>query len=373
MRWSGLCLVASLATTSAAAETRHLDRPEPPPSVRDGSKETRCRHGLADPDACVTPLRRTGAIVASIATGFVLRGVGSYLVGEKRAAKRLAVVGGLGLGAFVIGGAPVGISGGLPATMPLVPVLLAGSGALFTSWWADIGVAAGVSTIGQARAAAPWSVELATLYLSDPYRQAGLGRLGGELALGRVTLGGSLLADAEGELWTGVLDVQTRLAGAAATGEVVDDGSRLIVRTGLSRHHDGGDRTTIATAELELIGRLELRHLERALRGTFVQASTGVGVDRTSYTGARDHHSVLLGTFGWGVYLGNRGEVAVFYDHRRESMVGGLAAGRAAGFVGSMNAALDWMLDRRWATHLEVNVGNAWLTTFAVRYRGGGR
>lgn len=374
MRWSGLCLVASLlAARPAFGEGRRLNDLKPQPLPLRGCDHDDGRYRkLSIPDEC-TPgvLRRTGAVAASLTVGFLVHGTGSYLVGEKRTAKRLALIEAIGLGGMLAGGGPIGISGGYPPTMTLTPVLLVGAGMFFSSWWADVGVAAGASRLGIARAAAPWSLELATLYLSDPYRQAGLGRIGGDVALGRVTLGASLMGDAENEIRTGELDARVRIFGAAATGEVIDDGSRLIARAGLRGHQDDGDRVTLATGEVEVIGRLDLFHIDRALRGSFVQMSTGLGVERAYYTGDRDNTSLLLGTFGWGLYLSHHAEAQLFYDHRRESMVGGIAAGRAAGFVGSMNASLDWMLDRHWATHLEVNVGTAWLTTVGLRYRGG--
>ncbi len=372
MHWSGLCLVANLlAARPAFGESRRTNDllPQPRRTCEDGDG---VRHRKRIPNECTpSTLRRSGAVLAALTVGLAVHGTGSYLVGRKKTAKRLALIEAIGLGGMLAGGGPIGLSGGYPPTMTLTPVLLVGAGMFATSWWADIAVAAGISPTGQARTAAPWSLELAMLYLSDPYRQAGLGRLGGDVALGRLTLGASLTSDAENEIRTGELDARVRIFGAAPTGDVVDDGSRLIARAGLRGHQDDGDRVKLATGEIEVIGRLDLFRVDPALRGSFVQMSTGLGVERAYYTGDRDNTSLLLGTFGWGLYLGNRGEVQLFYDHRRESMVGGIAAGRAAGFVGSMNASLDWMFDRHWATHLEVNVGTAWLTTFGLRYRGG--
>jgi len=362
MRWSSLCLVASLlATQPVRAESHRLD---PQPAGLDGcGRATKCSDASGP--------RRAAAVALSVTTGLLVRGVGSYVVGEKRAAKRLALISGLGLGSALAGGLPIGISGGYPPTMTLTPLLLFGAGALFTAWWADIGVAAGISRVGAARTQAPWSLELAMLYLSDPYRQAGLMRLGGNVELGRVRLGASGMIDAENELRTGELDVRFRIYGAPATGGAVGDGSRLIVRTGFRGHDDDGDHVSLLTAELEVSGRLDLHRIERALRGTFIQMSTGIGVERAGFIDDHDNGSILLGSFGWGVYLGKRGELQLFYDHRRDSMVGGLSAGRAAGFVGSLGGSLDWLLDRRFAAHLQLEIGNAWLTTLGVRYRGG--
>jgi hypothetical protein len=84
-------------------------------------------------------------------------------------------------------------------------------------------------------------------------------------------------------------------------------------------------------------------------------------------------HSLLLGRFAWGTYLGDRGELALFYDHRRDSMAGGLAAGRAAGFVGSFGAALELLVSGPWAVRAELEIGTAYVSTVALRYHGGPR
>src|SRR6185503_14341617 len=87
--------------------------------------------------------RRALAIAAAVIPGFVVRGMGSWLVGEKRAAKRLATgaVGGLLL-AGAMGGL-VGVSNGSPYTIPAIPFVLTGTGALLTTWAEDIWIAAG--------------------------------------------------------------------------------------------------------------------------------------------------------------------------------------------------------------------------------------
>ncbi len=322
----------------------------------------------------VSNARRTGALLAAIGPGLVIRGAGSYLVGERKTSKRLLQVGAIGLGGMLAGGVPVGVSGGSPYTMPLMPVLLLGGGLFFTSWWADIATASGVSSPGRLPGAPPWQLELATLWLHDPYREAGLFRLGGRIELGRASLGGEGMIDAENEIRDGVGEVRVRIKGAAANGWNLSDGSRLYARSALRVHRDDGDRLTHTTGEVEVVGRLDLWHVDDVLRGTFAELSTGAGVERVKFaTGGSDFHSLLLGTFAWGVYLAGHGELKFFYDHRRDGMVGGIAAWRAAGFVGSLGGSADVLLDRRWAVHLELDVGNAWLTTVGIRRRGGKR
>jgi hypothetical protein len=52
-------------------------------------------------------------------------------------------------------------------------------------------------------------------------------------------------------------------------------------------------------------------------------------------------------------------------------MVGGLAAWRAAGYVGSFGANLDLRIGGPWAVRTTFEVGNAYVTSFALRYHGG--
>lgn len=320
----------------------------------------------------ISTARRAAAVLAAIGPGLVLRGVGSWIVDERRTAKRLAATAGVGVGALLIGGIPIAASGANPYSLePGAPIAIAGVGAVLSTWWADIAVAAGADRTGTARAAPPWSVELATIWLRDPFRERGLGRIAGSLELGRIGLGAAAMLDAENVARDGELEVRTRIFGAAATGQPIARGDRLVVRTAGRVHRDDDDRVTIATAELEVQGRLDLVWLDDALAGTFAGVSTGIGVERASYAGVHDTNSLMLGTFRWGVYLGRRGEASVFYDHRRDSLAGGIAASRAAGFVGSLGGGLDVMVAPRWAVRGQLEYGNAWVSTLAVRYQGG--
>jgi len=154
---------------------------------------------------------------------------------------------------------------------------------------------------------------------------------------------------------------------------VIRDGSRLVARAGLRVHRDDDDRVTLTTGEAELRGRLDLAHIDSVLDGTFVDLSAGIGIEHASYTGAADNNSLLLGGFAWGIYLGERGEATLFYDNRRDSLAGGLPWLHTAGFVGSFGTAVDILVAPHWAVHAGLEVGNAWVTTLAVRYHGGGR
>ena len=325
-------------------------------------------------EAKVSTQRRIAAVTVAIVPGIVVRGAGAWLVGERRTAKRLAAMAAIGIGGAAIGGGPVGISGGYPPTVPLVPILIAGAGLAFTSWWADIAVAAGLREAGVPLAPAPWAFELATVWQHDAHRERGFLRAGARVDFDRIGLGGSAMIDAENQLRIGEGETRVRILGARPTGTVVTSGSRLSARIGVRASDDEDDRVSMVTGEVEVIGRLDLVRIDRALRGSFLQLSTGVGVERTRYPNAvADTNSVLLGTFAWGTYLGERGEASLYYDHRRDSLQGGIAAFRAAGFVGSVGAYADVLVAPRLAIRAQFDLGSSYLATVGFRYQGGPR
>lgn len=378
----GLFAVAT-AMALVAAPTAHADgtvarlnpdkqrlenQPVPP---LDCSRCDDC-HARCDPPP--SQMRRLAAIGAAIVPGAIVRGAGSWVVGEKRAAKRVFWANAIGIGMLGTGGLAVGVSGGNEYFLPGVPLMLAGAALVFPTWFSDIAVAAGAHPLGGPQAVAPWTVELGTVVLRDPFRNTGLARVAGSVELGRLGLGGLVLAGAEGDLWQAELGARWRIYGAAATGGAIEDGSRLVMRTTGRVRRDELDEVTLSTLDVELLARVDMDHIDPTFGGTFLEAAAGVGVERVGYPMDRhDTDSLLLGHFAWGVYLGYTGEVTVYYDHRRDSLAGGLPAWRAAGFLGSVGAAAQLRVGARWSVHPELQIGNAWIGTLAIRYSGGSR
>ena len=324
----------------------------------------------------VSPLRRAAAIGAALVPGAIIHGPGSYLVREPRAGHRLLVAGAIGVGAMIAGGTPIGLTGAHPTVTALgTPVLVTGAGLLAVTWLADLWVAAGgPATVGSPRAPVPWVVEAGATYLRDPFRERGFTRVGAGVVLGRVELGALGLVDVRGDALEVSGDARVRVLGAPATGAVVDDASRLVVRIGVRGRRDDADRLASLVGDLEVLGRLDLGRLEARLAGTFAELSTGVGVERVAYdAGPHDLGSLMLGGFAWGAYLGRRGEAALFYQHRRDHLAGGLSAGRAAGFLGSFGARADVRIAGPWAVRAGLEVGSGWVTTLALAYQGGPR
>lgn len=326
-----------------------------------------------EPAPNVSGARRAAAIALSVFPGVLVHGTGSYLVGERRSAKRLALMEGAGIAAMLAGGLPTGISGGNPYTVPLVPILTTGTGAFLSSWFTDIWVAAGGSpTSAEPRARAPWAVELGSTYLRDAYRHRLFVRGGARVELGRAAVIATGLQHVAADAYEASLGTEVRILGAPSNGRYVLDTTRLAVRATARYRDDDEDRVNVATGELELAVRYDHRRIAPELAGTFTDAAAGIARERARYdAGGHESGSLLLATFAWGVYLRDLGEVRIFYDHRRDSLAGGLQAGRAAGFIGSFGAALDLRVVGPWAVRAEVEYGSGAVGTLAVRFQGG--
>lgn len=309
------------------------------------------------------------ALAAAVVPGVVVHGAGAFVAGHRETAKHLLEMEAVGLALVGLGAALIQGSRGSEYTVePGVPLAIAGAGLILPSWFDDLWLAAGGGRLhGRALAIPAYTLELGTSWQRDAYRHRGLVRAAADVEVGRWGLAAGAYLDSEGASRTGDLDLHYRIAGGGGA-----DGSRLIARAAVRYLGDDADAVTIATLEAELVGRLELQHLDPFLAGTFAEITTGYGVDRVSYTtGAHDYDTLLLGRFAWGMYLGARGEVTVFYDHRRDGLVGGFAAWRAAGFVGSFGAGATVRVAGPWAVRAEAQFGNASLTTLALQYRGG--
>src|SRR5262245_354276 len=91
--------------------------------------------------------RRVLAAGAAIIPGAIVHGAGHWVAGDRKTAKRLLVLEGVGLGRAAAAGLPLGISGGAEETLPTLPLLVPATGLLFTTVIADVWGAAGGARI----------------------------------------------------------------------------------------------------------------------------------------------------------------------------------------------------------------------------------
>ncbi len=312
--------------------------------------------------------RRALAITAAVFPGIIVRGAGSYVVGEKHAARLLLAS---ELGALLVAGAAGGllqITNGSPYAMPATPIVVAGVGAFLTSWVEDIWIAAGGARVPGTPSVPPaWSLELGETWQHDVYRERLLQRAAGTVTFGRFGAGAAGLVDTNGESWLAFSDVRVRVIGDPACADCV------VARVGGRLQRDRADQVTQLVGEVEIIGRLGLGRFDPAFHSNFVELSTGLGANRITYASTvSEVDALLLGRFAWGAYLPG-GELTVYYDHRRDGLAGGIQAWRAAGFIGSFGANVDIRIDGPWALRGEFQIGNAYLSTLALAYRGGAR
>lgn len=340
-------LAAALAGTVATARADEPTATEPP----------------------ISTARRAAAIAAASLPGLVVPGLGARVIHEPRAANRLLALRAVGVGLMVVGGVPLAITyGSAKLVVPGVHLVVAGSGLFLGGWWADVYTAAGGGE-DPTRWRAPLELGATATWWRDAYH--------GDRALGGVDVRGRLgrwsgaawLAGAhDGSALIGRVDGAARLWDRAQR-RAAHTGTALDVRAAVDVTRERDDRLTLATGELALRGRLILSELDRALTGSFLDLELGAGLVLADYrAGDTDTTATLLARFAWGVFLPcDRGEVSVFYDHRRDSRAGGLAADRAAGFFGSIGADAELALDATWTVAATVEIGSAWVSTLGVR------
>lgn len=356
-----MALVAALVVAPAAAAP-----PVPPPAAPPPAASPSAAAPSAAAPPAVTPGRRAAAIALAAIPGVVVPGLGARVVGERRAARRLLALRATGLGLMVVGGVPLLVTyGSAKLVVPGVHLAVAGSGLFLVGWWADIYAAADGGG-GAPRRRAPIELSADATWIDDAYHGArDLIGVGGRAHRGRWTLAARVAGAHDGALAQARVDAGARVwrPDARATGTGVD------VRAAVDAIRDGDDGLVTVTGELAARGRLHLADLDRALAGSFLELDAGLGLQAVDYrAGDADLAGVLISRFAGGVYLPcARGEVAVFYDHRRDTLAGGLPAGRAAGFFGSVGATAEVAISPAWTATAAVEFGSARLATLGVR------
>lgn len=350
-----------------------------PPAASAGPEAGSAAAATPEPDAAKAT-GSVGSVGASIIPGVLVHGAGLWVAGDRRTAHRLLVVEGVGLSLAGIGGAALAVSGGSRRLSTLtIPLIVSGSGLFVLGWLADIyGSASGGRREAGARRRAALELELGAIALHDPVFDYGAFTSAAATArIGRWRLSPELLVSVD--------DDNQRLRGEVAYAIAPPgpgDGSRLEVVGGSRFHRYGGDDFTAFTIEAMVSGRLDLSRVGESLSGSFTTLGAGLGLEVIDYAVAgasTDVSDMLLGRFGFGVYLGGpaslaRGEIELYYDHRRDDLVGGLSPGqRGSGFAGYFGAALDLDLGGRWGLAGRGEIGSAALIAAALRYRFGGR
>jgi hypothetical protein len=297
--------------------------------------------------------------------GVLLHGSGHWVAGDKKMAKRLLVLQGIGMGLAAVGGLTIGVTGGSDESMPGLFLLLPGGGLVVLSWLADIyGTAGGPRIHGKPdQGAYDMDVELGYAYVHDPqFAFSHLATLG---ASARIRRARTRFETMFGEgLWRG------RVEGAVR----VVDGVGLMLAA--ADHRYDADDFAATTLEIAAEGRYDLARIGAPLDGSFVTGQLGFAGERTRYDTPGmpvDWSTVFLGRFSFGVYLGDGGErhgwAEIYYDHRRDQLTGGLLLPSGAnGFVGHLGVDATGYRGK-WGVTGGIDVGSAWVAHLGLAYR----
>jgi hypothetical protein len=333
--------------------------------------------GDAAPAAPARPRMRPGVLPAlgALVPGLAVHGTGHFIAGDTKTGRRLVLAQGIGLATAAAGVVPLALTGASDNVSTFsLPLVVAGTGMFVLGWAADVYGSAGGPRLAGAPAPLPGSeVGLGYLYVRDPrFAYTSFVDLDALVRTGAWRLEGAaaLALDDDNQrlrLRAGYRVLGPRPTRGAATGTALE------LVTAVTVHRHGTDGFTTVTPELAAHGRLDLAQLSPGLAGAFVEGDLGLGLDRATYRHApADTVGILVGRFGFGMYLGHpaasHGELQLFYDHRRDGLVGGLATRRFNGILGSFGLQGALTLRRGMGVALQAQAGSAFLLGIGLRY-----
>jgi len=338
-------------------------------ALADGSAETEAR---LEPG----PLPATAALFG----GVLAPGAGHAVGGDWESAKSLLKIRGLGLLIAGAGGAWLGATGasrrggGLPIAM-----MVAGGGLMIIPWWADIygsvggGAAAGIPRVDLPR------LELGVSYANvrDPqfeYEHFAVTRC--DLGIGSFRVRPTLWVAVDSDNVLARIETAYRLRGPGAK-RPSGDGSRFELRVAAAYHRYPEESFSVQSGEVSAAGRYDMARVSESLSSTYADMWLGLALERIDFdiAGASpDYSDLLLGGFAYGMYLGRRGEIEAFYEHRRDEYAGGLSPGRenGSGFLGNFGARGHLYVTRHLGLTAEYAAGAAHVAQVGLRGSFGG-
>lgn len=365
--------VALLLTSTAEAQNLVAETPERQ-AVRSAAP------ARPAPLCRVDTQRKALAIGASLVPGVLVHGAGHWVLCEKDTARTLVYLEAGAAVATVASLAGLALTGASRYTVaPFAVGALGGAGVFSVTWLADVyGAAAPQGGLGSA-----------------PERRPRLTVQSGVRAVYDPLFDTELLLSQSFDLDTGVLRLSPRFDGSP-------DGDhrrlrllaspRLFAAHGSAQRHaawsidgvlgitdysqaDEGFATTVV--EASLVGRLDLERIGPTLRGSFAEAQLGYAREWTRFDGLSGYAwDSLLARLAFGLYLGFdsvRGEAFIAYDHRRDTLFGGLhVPGIGAGYLGFVEQRTALYFGRYLGAAVEVGYGSAFAVSAYLLVRPGG-
>jgi hypothetical protein len=378
------CLAASLLLSPARGFADVSPSPvEEPPAAAQGAGDA------------VSPGWLPG--LAAIVPGVALHGSGHAAAGDWDTAWKLLAVEAAGAALMTTGILLLAKTGASRRTAtPSVVLLVVGGGLFFDSWFADLYGAFGAGS-GAAPALSPWvEVSLGYRYVYDPqfaYRHFAHLNARGRVRAWRLDAEAWIASDDDNQRWRGAVAWRAYGVEAAgvepradAVGRVTaadaapPDGTALDLVLGVVYHRHGTEGFSFLAPELSIQGRLDMRRFSPTLSGSFFDLHLGWGVELYDYglpgLGlGTDIADELLARFAYGVYIGQgRGEVSLFYDHRKDGYEAGLSLRSGTnGALGHLGVEGSMYLSDDWGVSASFAVGSAYVTGVSAMYRFGGQ
>ncbi len=334
---------------------------------------------LAAPERGTWPGRRWAALGASLVPGVLLHGAGSWVLGERQAARQLMYIQLTGVGLTAGSLAGLAYTGAARAFVaPLAALSVFGVGAFGVSFLADVyNVAAPPDGWGRS----PTRVSLVEGSVGYTYLHQQQFRFSHLLRYSLLARGGRVLVGAAGALSPRAAHDHTLLeSGYRFWGATPDreqrDGSFLEARGGVYRTRYAEEDFTTNGYQLLLTARLDSERWAPQIRGAFAEASLGYArrVSEFDKLPAKQLDDLLLAGFAFGAYHGEPerrgGWSKIYYDHRHDGYAAGLLIpGLGSGVAGHFGLEVHHYLSSRFGFSIVTELGSAWLLTAMLQVR----
>jgi hypothetical protein len=306
--------------------------------------------------------------VVAVVPGVVVHGAGHYARCERETAKTLMAMEGVGVGS--VGGSLTGLAltgASRYFVAPLAFGAIGGASLFVISLVADVyGSAAPAGGTGEPPRRLPrLEIQTGLRYVYDPqFRYRAFLSHGFRLDSRWFWLAPELDVALDAKNRRYALKAGHRLVGPSSERDS-KSGTRVDLQLGLTDHDYADDGFAMRTLEGSFALRLDLAELGESLRGSFAETELGYARQQSRFDGLPgDGTDELLARVSVGAYIGaGRGEFRLGYDHRRDTLAGGLRVrGIGAGYLGFVHQRSELYFGR-WGVASEVALGSAFLAS----------
>ncbi len=314
--------------------------------------------------------------------GVLVHGSGHWVAGRAKTARLLLLYEGIGLGSAGVSLGGLALTGASQYTVtPFAIGALGGLGLFGVTLLADVyGVLAPEAGTGAPEPEPPrFEIRSGLLYVYDPlFSHEYFWSHGFSLEAGGLRLSPGFELGLDAATYRYSLFVARRLLGARP-GRAARSGSALDITAGVTEQAYHDDAFGLTALELRLDSRLDLGDLDSNLAGSFAESSLGYAREFLRYDGLEgDQTDELLARLGFGIYLGRpdgvHGEAAIVYDHRRDTLAGGMRfAGVPAGYAGHLEQTTRLFFTPAFGAELGFEYGSAFTTGLSLLFRPGAR